>query len=265
MGAVTPILLTAGLLLSASDIQAAREAAPRPEDTERWSPAVPVVAPGGGGASSAPSDAVVLFDGASLDGWVSAQDGSPARWTVADGVLTVRKDAGNIQTRRSFGSYQLHLEYRIPAGVTGEGQARGNSGVFLASTGPGDRGYELQILDSHRNRTYVNGQAGSIYKQYPPLANPVRGPGEWQSVDVVWTKPTFAADGSVRSPAYVTAFINGVLVQDHAALRGETVYAGEPTYAAYDRAPIKLQAHGDPSPPISFRDIWARDLDGGAK
>jgi hypothetical protein len=192
-------------------------------------------------------------------------DGSPAGWTVADGAMTVVKDAGNIQTRESFGSYQLHLEYRIPADIAGEGQARGNSGLFLASTGPGDKGYELQILDSYRNDTYVNGQAGSIYKQYPPLANPVRAPGEWQSIDVVWTKPTFAADGSVKSPAYVTAFINGVLVQDHSELRGETLYIGAPSYTPYDRAPIKLQAHGDPSAPLSFRNIWVRELDGGAE
>ncbi|RIA45520.1 uncharacterized protein DUF1080 [Hephaestia caeni] len=250
----------ASLLLLIPAIAAAQDTKPRPEDTEQWSPAVQVVLPGKFEASPPPSDAIVLFDGTALDHWQSVEDDSPARWTVADGAMTVVKQAGNIQTRQSFGSYQLHLEYRIPAGITGTGQARGNSGLFLASTGKGDKGYELQIVDSYQNNTYVNGQAGSIYKQYPPLANPVRKPGEWQSIDVVWNKPAFAADGTVERPASVTAFINGVLVQDQAVLRGETVYIGQPSYTVYDRAPIKLQAHGDPSTPISFRNIWVREI-----
>jgi len=249
---------TAALLLPIA--LAEQTTRPKPQDTEQWSPAVPVVTPGDSATASPPSDAIVLFDGASLDQWVSVDDGSPARWAVADGILTVVKKAGNIQTRRAFGSYQLHLEYRIPADITGEGQERGNSGLFLASTGPGDTGYELQIMDSYRNPTYVNGQAGSVYKQYAPLVNPVRRPGQWQSIDVIWTKPQFAGDGSLRRPAYVTALLNGVLVQDHVALHGETLNTGKPSYKAYDRAPIKLQAHGDPSAPISFRNIWVRDL-----
>ncbi|VVS96540.1 conserved exported hypothetical protein [Sphingomonas sp. EC-HK361] len=258
---MTSILRGVPLLLVAAPLAAtAQDAKPKPEDTERWSPAVPVVTPGRSETASPPSDAIVLFDGKSLDQWVNVKDGAAAGWTVADGIVTVAKEAGNIQTRRSFGSYQLHLEYRIPANVTGMGQARGNSGLFLASTGPGDEGYELQIMDSYRNDTYVNGQAGSIYKQFAPLANPVRKPGEWQSIDVVWDKPTFDATGSVKSPAHVTAFINGVLIQNHVALLGETLYIGKPSYKAYDRAPIKLQAHGDPSPPISYRNIWVRDL-----
>src|SRR5206468_9233982 len=143
-----------------------------------------------------PSDAIVLFDGHALDQWVSVNDHSAASWTVSDGVLTVNKAAGSIETKRSFTNYQLHIEWRIPEGITGTGQARGNSGVFLASTGPGDAGYELQILDSYQNKTYVNGQAGSIYKQAIPLANPSRKPGEWQTYDVVWTAPTFNGDSS---------------------------------------------------------------------
>ena len=250
---------TAALLLIAPVIAAAQEKA-KPEDTEQWSPAVPVVIPAPFGSTAPPSDAIKLFDGTALDHWETADDGSPARWTVHDGIVTVAKGTGNIQTRQSFGNYQLHLEYRIPADITGKGQARGNSGLFLASTGKGDKGYELQILDSYQNNTYVNGQAGAIYKQYPPLANPVRKPGEWQTIDVVWNKPTFAPDGSVKTPAHVTAFINGVLVQDDAKLHGETLYIGKPSYSAYDRAPIKLQAHGDASAPISFRNIWVREV-----
>jgi 3-keto-disaccharide hydrolase len=233
---------------------------PKPEDTEVWQPVPQVIAPGAN-CGAAPSDAVVLFDGSGLDAWVSAQDhASPANWDVGNGVLTVNKKAGNIETKRSFRDYQLHLEWREPEDIDGTGQGRGNSGVFLASTGPGDAGYELQIMDSYDNPTYVNGQAGSIYKQSPPLVNAMRKPGEWQVYDVVWTAPTFEADGSVKTPAYVTAFHNGVLVQNHFALKGETVYVGAPSYKAFDGAPIKLQAHGDKSKPISFRNIWLREL-----
>src|SRR5690606_29133128 len=138
-----------------------------------------------------------------------------------------------------------------------EGQARGNSGLFLSTAGTG---YELQILDSYRNDTYVNGMAGSIYKQSIPLVNPSRPPGEWQTYDVVWRAPRFDANGSLVAPARVTVFYNGVLVQDDFELAGETRYRGAPEYHPYESAPILLQAHGDPSPPISFRNIWLREL-----
>ena len=232
---------------------------PRPEETEVWEPVPAVVTPGKVD-SAPPSDAIVLFDGTNLDQWVSVRDKGPAGWTVADGAITVNKKAGNIETKRSFKNYQLHIEWRIPQVINGTGQARGNSGLFLASTGAGDTGYELQILDSYENKTYVNGQAGSVYKQHPPLVNANRKPGEWQAYDVIWTMPTFNADGSVKTPAYVTAFHNGVLIQNHSALKGETVYIGPPSYKKYDAAPIKLQSHGDPSEPISFRNIWIREL-----
>jgi hypothetical protein len=228
--------------------------------TEQWEPIPAVVSPGAADGAP-PSDAIVLFDGRNLEQWVSTEDHSPARWKIAGGVITVEKSAGNIETRQSFRSYQLHLEWRIPANVTGEGQARGNSGVFLASTGPGDVGYEIQILDSFRNKTYVNGQAASVYKQFPPLVNAAREPGVWQSYDIVWTAPTFAPDGKLVSPAYVTLFHNGVLVQNHVRLSGETRFEGTLGYRPYHEAPIKLQAHDDPSPPISFRNIWVRKLD----
>jgi hypothetical protein len=231
------------------------------QDTEVYSPVPPVVTPGKTDADP-PSDAVVLFDGSNEDQWVSAQDHTPARWVVHDGILTVSKEkgVGNIETKRKFKDYQLHIEWRIPENITGSDQARGNSGVFLASTGPGDDGYELQVLDNYNNKTYTNGQVGSIYKQAIPLANPARKPGEWQTYDIVWTAPRFNDDGSVKTPAYVTVFMNGVLVQNHFQLKGQTLYVGHPYYKKYDEAPIKLQAHGDKSEPISFRNIWARDI-----
>ncbi len=240
-------------------IASAQSAKPRPEDTEVWKPVPPVVTPGPTDLD-APSDAVVLFDGHDESQWVTVRDHAPADWDVHDGVLTVNKAAGNIETKRAFTNYQLHLEWRVPEGITGSGQARGNSGVFLASTGPGDDGYEIQILDSYDNATYVNGQAAAIYKQYPPLVNAMRKPGEWNVYDVIWTAPVFWPDGRLAAPAYVTAFQNGVLVQDHVALEGPTLYIGKPAYRAHGPEPIKLQAHGDQSVPISFRRIWVRPL-----
>jgi hypothetical protein len=231
----------------------------KPQDTEVWTPVPAIVTPGATNAAP-PSDAIVLFDGKDLSQWVNTRDKAPAGWTVAEGVFTPVKAAGNIETKRSFRNFQLHLEWREPKDVTGSGQGRGNSGVFLASTGPADYGYELQILDSYENKTYVNGQAGSLYKQFPPLVNAMRKPGEWQTYDVVWTAPTFAADGKVTSPARVTAFHNGVLIQNASVLSGETLYIGKPVYRPYTAAPIKLQAHGDPGPPPSFRNIWVREL-----
>ncbi|GAC1671478.1 MAG: DUF1080 domain-containing protein [Steroidobacteraceae bacterium] len=233
--------------------------APKPADTEQWEPVPPQVSPGVDG-SAPPSDAIVLFAGHGLDEWVMTNDHSPARWRVENGALVVDKAFGNIETKRLFKNYQLHLEWRIPADVTGEGQGRGNSGLFLASTGPEDRGYEIQILDSFENRTYVNGQAASVYKQSPPLVNASRRPGEWQSYDVIWTAPVFQTDGTLQTPAYVTVFHNGVLVQNNFKLSGETVYIGKPAYHPHGRAAIKLQSHHDPSAPISFRNIWVREL-----
>jgi Domain of Unknown Function (DUF1080) len=250
------------LYLASAPALHAQQTAPtqaKPQDTEVWTPEPKVVTPGTT-AGAAPSDAIVLFDGRNLDEWVSTKDQSPAAWTVADGVVTVNKKAGNIETKRRFHNYQLHIEWQIPADIGGEGQSRGNSGLFLASTGAGDAGYELQILDSYTNKTYVNGQAGSIYKQAIPLANAMRKPGEWQVYDVIWTAPTFNADGTVKTAAFVTVFHNGVLIQNHFTLKGETLYIGAPAYKAFDGAPIKLQSHGDPSKPISFRNIWLREL-----
>ncbi|HLX91419.1 MAG TPA: DUF1080 domain-containing protein [Puia sp.] len=231
-----------------------------PKLTEVYSPVPPVVTSGKTN-SDPPSDAIVLFDGKNLDQWESVNDSTkPATWKVADGIITVDKTGGNIRTKQSFLDYQLHIEWRIPENITGSGQARGNSGVFLASTGAGDEGYELQVLDSYNNPTYVNGQAGSIYKQAIPLANACRKPGEWQSYDVIWKAPRFNEDGSLKSPATVTVLQNGVLIQDHYELSGQTLYIGKPFYKAHGASPIKLQAHGDKSEPISYKNIWVRPL-----
>ncbi|MEO6550833.1 MAG: DUF1080 domain-containing protein, partial [Ferruginibacter sp.] len=202
----------------------------KPEDTEYYTPVPKVVTPAESG-NKAPSDAIVLFDGTNLDQWVSLKDTtSPDKWTVADNVITVNKANGDIRTKRYFTDFQLHIEYRIPANITGTGQARGNSGIFLAAL-PGDPGgYELQVLDNYNNTTYVNGQAGSLYKQTPPLVNACRKPGEWQAYDVVWTAPRFNEDGSLKSPARATVLLNGILVQNNTELTGDTPYRGKPSY-----------------------------------
>ena len=245
--------------LSAQQAAQDTQIKPKPEETEVWQPVPKVVTPATE-CNAPPSDAIVLFDGKNVDEWVNVKDKAPALWDVHDGVMTVNKAGGSIETRRRFRNYQLHIEYRIPSSITGTGQGRGNSGVFLASTGLGDDGYELQVLDGYNNPTYVNGMAGSIYKQSIPLVNASRRPGEWQTYDVAWTAPTFNDDGSVKTPAYVTVLFNGILVQNHFELKGQTLYIGKPFYRKYDSAPIKLQAHGDKSEPMSFRNIWVREL-----
>ncbi|MCC8426252.1 DUF1080 domain-containing protein [Mucilaginibacter sp. UR6-11] len=258
---IKPTLILA-LILTISVFAANAQNNPRHEDTEVYEPVPKVVTPGKTN-SDAPSDAIILFDGKDLSQWtMTDQRGTPASWIVAGGILTVNKHSGNIETVKSFGSYQLHVEWRIPANITGSDQARGNSGVFLASLGKGDAGYELQVLDSYKNKTYVNGQAGSIYKQFIPLVNASKPPGEWQSYDIVWTAPTFNEDGTVKTPARATVFHNGVLVQNNVSLLGPTQYIGTASYnnAKHGPAPIKLQAHGDRSEPISYRNIWLREL-----
>ncbi|MEO6330906.1 MAG: DUF1080 domain-containing protein [Ginsengibacter sp.] len=228
--------------------------------TEYYSPVPPVITPAAN-YGDAPSDAIVLFDGGNLDQWVSNPDSSkPAGWVVADGIITVNKKGGDIQTRARFTDYQLHIEYRIPSNITGAGQARGNSGIFLAALPWGAGGYELQVLDNYRNTTYVNGQAGSMYKQAVPLVNACRKPGEWQTYEVIWTAPRFNDHGILQSLARVTVFHNGVIVQNNVSLLGDTPYIGQPQYRPHGASPIKLQAHGDKSEPISYRNIWVRNL-----
>jgi hypothetical protein len=254
------LIATGALALVVSSAAREVEGYTKPADTEVYLPIPRVVQPGANNFDP-PSDAIILFDGSNLSQWVNTSDKSPARWIVANGVMRVNKQAGNIETKLRFTNYQLHIEWRIPVDITGSGQSRGNSGAFLASTGPEHAGYELQILDSYQNPTYVNGQAASIYKQSIPLVNASRKPGEWQTYDVIWTAPIFNADGTLKNPARVTVLHNGVLVQNNYALAGETRFIGKPFYKMHGPEPIKLQAHPDPSEPISFRNIWVRRLE----
>lgn len=202
-----------------------------------------IVTPGANGG--APSDAVVLFDGKDLSAWEGAQN-----WKVEDGVMISGK--GDARTKAAFGDCQLHIEWSAPTPATGNGQGRGNSGVFLMNT------YELQVLDSFENKTYFDGQAGAIYKQTPPQVNAMRKPGDWNVYDVIWTAPRFKEDGSLASPAYITALHNGVLILNHFELLGDTPFNRAPQYKAHaDRLPIRLQDHGNP---VRFRNIWVRDI-----
>jgi hypothetical protein len=248
------------LFLSALLITITSFAQTKPEETEYYTPVPPVITPGANFAAP-PSDAIILFDGKNLDEWVAASDTiAGKKWTIADNIITVDKTAGDLRTKRRFMDFQLHIEYRIPENITGSGQARGNSGIFLAALPWGAGGYELQVLDNYKNTTYVNGQAGSMYKQAVPLVNACRKPGEWQTYDVVWTAPRFNDHGVLQSLARVTVFHNGVLVQNNTSLLGDTPYIGQPAYKVHGASPIKLQAHGDKSEPISYRNIWIRNL-----
>ncbi|MFP4060439.1 MAG: DUF1080 domain-containing protein [Bacteroidales bacterium] len=220
-----------------------------PKDTEVWEPVPEVVTPGK--KNQPPSDAIILFDGTDFSAWES-NDGSKPGWKIEFDHMTVVPKTGSIKTKQSFGDIQLHVEWRSPTEVKGEGQGRGNSGVFLMGR------YEVQVLDSYDNKTYVNGQAGSIYKQYPPLVNACRKPGEWQTYDIVFKAPRFDEDEKLLKPAYITVIHNGVLIQDHVELKGTTKYIGEPDYEAHPgKLPLGLQDHGDK---VSFRNIWIREL-----
>lgn len=220
----------------------------KPEDTEVWEPVPAKVTPGKDNA--APSDAIVLFNGQNLSEWESA-NGEEAKWTVEDDAITVKAGTGDIRTKKKFNDFQLHIEWRSPSELKGEGQGRGNSGIFLQER------YEVQVLDSYSSKTYSNGQAGSIYKQSIPLVNATLPPGEWQTYDIIFTAPRFNEDGSVKSKARVTVLHNGVLVQNNYEIKGTTEYIGAPSYKAHDAAPIRLQDHGNP---VSFRNIWLREL-----
>ena len=220
----------------------------KPEDTEDWS-VKPIAVHQTG--NKIPSDAIVIYGGKTHAGNWTHGNGEALKWK-AKKALTVEPKTGDIQTKQAFGDIQLHLEWRAPRKIEGKGQGRGNSGVFLMGK------YEVQVLDSHNNETYYNGQAASIYKQHIPLVNACKKPGEWQSYDIIFTAPRFNKDKTLKTPAYITVIHNGVLVQNHVQLQGPTLYIGEPSYDYHaPKLPLKLQDHGNP---VSYRNIWIREL-----
>ena len=241
MKRIATLLLCSGLVVSL--------AGQKPEDTEDWSRKPEKVTPGEG--TMPPSDAMVLYGGPEDLGKWEGERGGPAPWDAGE-ELTIVPDTGGIKTKQGFGDVQLHVEWRVPADVEGTGQDRGNSGIYLMGL------YEVQVLDSYENETYYNGMAGSIYKQYIPLVNASRPPGNWQTYDIIFQAPRFTTEGSLESPAFVTVIHNGVLVQNHVELKGPTLFIGKPSYKAH---PAKLPLHiQDHSHRDSFRNIWIREL-----
>lgn len=204
----------------------------------------PVVTPGET-PGAPPSDAIVLFDGKDLSAWKGGE-----KWRIEDGAAYVR--GGGITTKQEFGDIQLHVEWSAPNEVKGKGQGRGNSGIFLMGI------YEVQVLDNYDNPTYPEGQAGSVYKQTPPMVNAVRPPTEWNTYDIFWTCPKFNSSSQLEEPAYVTIVHNGVLLVNHFAVRGDTVWHRPPRYVDIGpKGPIFLQDHGNP---VAYRNIWVREL-----
>lgn len=252
-----PILF--GVLLLCTMVTSAqlynpKDAEMRPEMTEIWVPEVTVVTPGETNMNP-PADALILFDGTYRNlekNWVNDRGEAPG-WKVADNCVTVTQGSGNIRTKMAFEDIQLHIEWRTPAEVNPEmkSQGRGNSGIYLQGK------YELQVLDSYENRTYRNGQAGSIYKQYAPLVNVCKEPGEWQTYDIIFTAPRFKSDSTLFTPARVTVLQNGVLIQNNVQLFGSTEFVGLPRYHFHGPDVILLQNHGNP---VSYRNIWVRKL-----
>lgn len=236
---LTLVCFCAGLMAQITD----------PKATEVWDPVPKKITPGKNGA--APSDAIVLFDGTNLNAWESQSEGKPAAWKVENGYMEVVARTGGIQTKQKFQDYQLHIEWSAPTVIVGEGQGRGNSGVFMQGM------YEVQILDSYESVTYSNGQAASIYKQSIPLVNATVAPGEWNVYDIIYKAPRFNADGMKVADGTITVLHNGVVVQNHHIIQGTTEYIGLPKNPAHGPGPIALQDHGNP---VRFRNIWIREL-----
>lgn len=223
---------------------------PSPEATEVWSPVPPKVEPAAV-IGQPPSDAIVLFSGKDLSNWESV-NGGPAEWGVENGEMVDRPKAGHIETRQKFGDCQLHVEWMVPVlPPDRKGQDRGNSGVFMQGL------YEIQVLDTYNNPTYVNGEAGAIYKQSAPLVNALKAAPNWQSYDIVYYAPRFYNDGTLAEPARITVFLNGILVQSNFAIKGPTEYRMLPAYKAHGDGPIMLQAHNNA---VHYRNIWIRKL-----
>jgi hypothetical protein len=225
-------------------------------------PEVKIVQPGAT-SNDPPADAIILFDGSDINKeWEESEFGfgrgapvvKPAvTWVIADGAMQSGQRSGSVKTKRSFEDFQLHIEWKTPSEVTGEGQQRGNSGIVIQGI------YEVQILDSYDNRTYRNGQAGAVYMQYAPLVNVSRKPGEWQDFDIVYTAPRFKDSTTYFTPPRITIFHNGVLIQNNVSIQGPTVSPGIPQYEIkqHGPGPISLQQHGNP---VAFRNIWIREL-----
>ncbi len=223
-----------------------------PEDTEWYEPVPPTVTPYA--QNGAPSDAIVLFDGSNFDEWIMLNDSTEVSWHLNDdGSMTVKDRVGDIRTKRNFGDVQLHIEWRSPADINGEGQSRANSGVFLQGL------YEVQVLDNNNNDTYVNGQVASIYKQHVPLAKASVPSGQWNTYDIIYHAPEFNENGDKITSADITVIHNGVLVQDHVEIKGTTPYEGWPKNPPHGKGPLRLQDHGDNSR-VSYRNIWIREL-----
>jgi len=241
------LLLTLIIIFTAHLMQAQQT---KPKDTEDWRSKPDVVTPAKK-CNIPPSDAIILYSGKKdADKW-EQDNGQPLKWDTGKTLTTV-KSTGYAKTKQTFGDIQLHIEWRTPKKVEGDGQGRGNSGVFLMGL------YEVQVLDSYNNETYYNGQAGSLYKQYSPLVNASRGPGKWQTYDIFFTAPRFSENKLLLSPAYITVVHNGILIQNHVELKGPTIYNGIPEYKYHEaKLPLKLQDHGNP---ISYRNIWVREL-----
>lgn len=221
-----------------------------PEATEIYEPVPAKVSLNENGV---PSDAIVLFDGSDLEEWIHVQDSSTVQWQIMDDAsLLVKDKSGDIRTKRDFGSMQLHIEWKSPTEIIGEGQSRANSGIFIQQR------YEVQVLDNNDNDTYVNGQVGALYKQSVPLVMASVPTGQWNMYDIIFHAPEFEGEDLV-TPAYVTVLHNGVLIQDHFEIEGFVKYIGWPEYEAHGKAPIQLQDHGDNSR-VSYRNIWVREL-----
>lgn len=221
----------------------------KPEDTEFYEPKIRTVITSN---NQAPSDAIVLLNGSDLSQWCSVNDSTKkANWHIENGILQVSPGTGNIRTKENFEDFQLHVEWKSPEVIKGEGQGRGNSGIFLQGY------YEIQVLDNYNNPTYVNGQAGSLYKQQPPLATAVKNPGEWHSYDIIYTAPRYNGDGIRIRKGIVTVIHNGIVVQYNTEITGTTEYIGMPKVVAHGAGPIELQDHGDL---VQFRNIWLRKL-----
>ncbi|MDO9341140.1 MAG: DUF1080 domain-containing protein [Bacteroidales bacterium] len=258
---IITVMLFTYAFSSGQEQQRTAPATPRPVNpnrmtpgmTEIMDPEVKIIQPGAKD-SDAPSDAIILFNGTDINSEWQDSKGNPSKWIVQDGALICVRGSGNIKTKRKFSDFQLHIEWKTPSEVSGDSQGRGNSGIFLQEL------YEVQILDSYNNRTYRHGQAGSLYKQFAPLVNNSRKPGEWQSYDIIYTAPTFNNDTTTYyTPPRVTVLHNGVLIQNNVSLRGPTEYIGIPEYFIKKHGPasLVLQDHGNP---VAYKNIWIREL-----